>query len=51
MTYQVGDNERVERFIKNLWNFNCHSGVEILNYITKLQNAADFDLYHNVGKN
>jgi len=30
---------------------NWHTETEILNYITKLQDVADFDLYHNVGKN
>jgi len=48
LAYQVWDNER---FIKNLWNFNRQSEVEILNYTAKLQNVVDFDSYHNVGKN
>jgi len=30
---------------------NWHTETEILNYITNLKNVADFDLYHNVGKN
>jgi len=30
---------------------NWHSETEILNYITKLDGVADFEMHHNIGKN